>query len=41
LDTQVKQHPFLVTAPMQPKQEMTKIIAPMAINKYMNLQRHD
>lgn len=39
-DTQVRQHPFRVVAPMQPKQEMTKRTTPTPINKYMNLQRH-
>lgn len=33
LDTQVKQHPFRVTAPTQPQQEIMKRIAPTPINK--------
>ena len=37
-DTQVKQHPFLVAVPIQPKQDMTKRTTPTPINKYMNLQ---
>ena len=38
-DTQLKQHPFRVAAPIQPKQDMTNRTTPTPINKYMNLQR--
>lgn len=36
-DTQFRQHPLRVDAPMQPKIDMIKISAPIPTNRYMNL----
>lgn len=38
-DTKDKQHPFLVTAPMHPKQDITNSTSPIPIKTYMNLQK--
>lgn len=39
MDTQLRQHPFRVTDPIQPKQEIIKRTAPTPMNKYINLQK--
>ena len=37
-DTQDRQHPLLVTAPIQPKKEIMNRITPIPMNIQMNLQ---